>query len=388
MLRFVPVAEPLVSVVIVTARDPERLLRCLDHVAVDAGAIPLEVVVVFNDPAPGLAETISAAVEGLVIVHSEVPLGFAGGANLGARHARGAFVGVLHDDAEVCDGWLAGLVDALEAHPEAGAAGSLILDLASGAVQVAGWVIWSDGRTEAPWREPAPPPAQSFRGVRAVDYCASSSLLVRRVAWEAAGGFDEDFHPAQYVDADFSMAMRRAGWTVILAPESRVRHAAGGTTTASMKRFAADRNRARFRAKWAEDLREQADYGDEATALERARSATLRRAEAVVEAPKAASAAMPGRDEDRVRDAGGEGEGEGEGDRLRREQRELRRDLEFKAAYIGHLEARADDAALEIAELRKRSDMLDTVFAGGWWRMRDRLLAVSRRLPARRRRSR
>lgn len=367
------------SVVVVSAKRPDRLVRCLAAVAREAPPeIPLEVVVVLNAPEAGLEEVLDRDVHGARVLRTEVSLGLAGALNLGARHAVAEFLHLLHDDTEVCPGWLEPLVAALEVNPTAGAAGSLVLN-PDGSVQGAGWVLWRDGTTAAPWAE-RPPDADSFSDEPfPVDYAASASLLVRRDVWDAAGGADEELHPAYYVDVDLAMAVRNQGRVVLCAPRSRVRHERAGTGRTLLRAFASERNRALFVAKWADDLAFQEPPGTNAAALDGARAATRRRATALAAAlPPASAAVPPPRALERLDD-----------DHLRRE-RALLRDVRLKDAYIAHLETAAEMLGrlqVEHAELRSERDRLaralELIESGRWWRLRRRLLpavAILRRV--------
>jgi GT2 family glycosyltransferase len=320
VLELPPAPDPAVSIVVAAARDPDRLVRCLDAVA-RAADRPYEVVVVLDAAEPGFAERLDAQVRGARVVGSDVPLGFAGGVRLGMRQARAGLLHVLHDDTEVCPGWLGALADALEAHPEAGAAGSRILDL-DGGFQGAGHIVWRDGTTS-----PLPPPAESDAAFP-VDYCASASLLIRREAWEATGGFDPEFHPAYYVDVDIAMALRAHGYVMLCEPASRVCHQRGGSTRQAFRNFVSARNRERFVAKWEADLAHQAPPGEP---LERARRATELRAAAVATAPRPAPA-EPHDDDPR---------------------RQRERDAAVKDAFIAHAEGL-------IAELAATCERLQT----------------------------
>lgn len=387
--------DPCVSVIVVAARDPARLGGCLEAVGASTG-VATELVVVLNAAAPDVERAAAAA--GANIVRSSVPLGFAGGANRGAAAARGRYLHVLHDDAVVEPGAIAALVAALEATPRAGAAGSLLLDAGDGAPQSAGHVLWRDGRTAPPWRG-EPPPAETWTEVRSVDYCSSASLMVRADAWRAVGGFDEELHPAQFVDVDLAMRLRSRGLLVVVAPASRVRHARGGSASAAVRRVAWERNRARFVATWADDLRWQEPFADDADALERAAEATRRRTDAVLAGPADLAPATVPADPDPERSA-------------------LLRDLAFKDACVAELrrldarvaELEAELAALhpelhrvhtahaaemaariaasedrdrhaarataqddELGYLRQRAGVLDGILAGRWWRLRERL---------------
>lgn len=400
MLRFSAIASPRVTVIVVSATNPERLLRCLASVASAAGDVDLDVVVVVNGAAPAFADALLAGADGVELVRSSVSLGFAGGVNLGAAQARGRYLYILHDDAEVEPGAIGALADTLDAQPQAGAVGSLLLNSGDGAVQGAGYVLWQDGRTQPPWTGPPPPP-ETFVAVGPVDYCASASVMVRAEAWRTIGGLDDDLHPGQFVDVDLAMRLRAAGYVVLCAPASRVRHARGGSTSAAVRRVAWERNRARLVTTWENDLRCQEPFADDPGALARASQATRRRAEQVLASPPAPTRrqapAVPAQE---------------------RERRALLRDLAFKDACVQelrrvdaladalHADVVARDAELHrvhtahaaelaarvaaetacadlrcrlaarddrIAYLEHRSDVLDGIVAGRWWRLRGRL---------------
>ncbi len=64
---------------------------------------------------------------------------------------------------------------------------------------------------------------------RLVPWAIGAFLLVRRAAWDAAGGFD----PGQWLyaeDLDLGWRMRRAGWATRYVPGARVRHAESAAT--------------------------------------------------------------------------------------------------------------------------------------------------------------
>jgi GT2 family glycosyltransferase len=147
-----------------------------------------------------------------------------------------------------------------------------------GRLQNAGMILWRDGTTSQPWIETPEPSA--FDTLRAVDYCGTSSLLVRASAWDAAGGLDERFYPVYYVDVDLAMAIRRQGRVVLYQPRSRIRHHQGASGDLSFRWFVTHRNRRLFLEKWGSALaaHEPPEKGS-AAAIERA----VARAEAFAE---------------------------------------------------------------------------------------------------------
>lgn len=60
----------------------------------------------------------------------------------------------------------------------------------------------------------------------AVDYAITSGLLVRVSAWEAIGGFDEAMF-IDFVDFDFAIRLRMAGFRILRTPVARLSHRIG-----------------------------------------------------------------------------------------------------------------------------------------------------------------
>jgi GT2 family glycosyltransferase len=243
-----PESAPRASILIVTASAGQRLRRCLECLAAATPAVEHETIVVVNGAGADVAAEIRGFAGAARVEHSEVNIGLAGALNRGRSLAGGEFVVLLHDDAEVGAGWLEGLVAAAERDPGAGAVGSLVLDR-EGRVSAAGWQLLPDGTTRPPW-DVEPPSAAEFRGVRAVDYCGTCSLLVRASTWDRVGGADETLYPLYYVDVDLCLGIRARGERILCEPASVVVHLGGASTTHDFALFATARNRVRLLEKW------------------------------------------------------------------------------------------------------------------------------------------
>ena len=209
--------SPRVSVIVTASARLDLLQACLRSVArCGPSTIPYETIVVLNRSLPHTEAQLRGVITGAHVISSPVNLGIAGSNNRGRHLARGELLLLLHDDTEVEPGWMEALVETADAHPHAGAIGGKVL-FPDGQLQYAGSILWRDATTSPPWIGEAPAP-DTFDRLRAVDYCGTSSLMVRASAWDRIGGADERLHPVYYVDVDLCMAIRQLGLAVLYQP--------------------------------------------------------------------------------------------------------------------------------------------------------------------------
>jgi GT2 family glycosyltransferase len=112
--------KPLVSIVTISYDHPEvtcALLESLRHITY----ANVEVIVVDNASPNDDPAIIAKSFPEIVFIQSKKNLGFAGGNNLGVRHAKGKYILFLNNDTEVGPGFLEPLVTKLESNPEIGA---------------------------------------------------------------------------------------------------------------------------------------------------------------------------------------------------------------------------------------------------------------------------
>jgi GT2 family glycosyltransferase len=247
-----PAAPPAASIIVLARHSPRRLERCLTALARLADSISREVLVLLNGADEGLRATADRFHHDLptsmTVFESPLNLGFAAGCNALARAAVGRYLVFLNDDTEVEQGWLDALVEVADRDRSVGAVGSCIL-FPDGSVQEAGSIVWRDGSILSLGRG-VRPDSPTISYVRQVDYCSACSLLVPRHAWDAVGGFCEEYFPAYYEDVDLCFSLRALGYRVMYAPRSRLMHEGGCSTEPRFRLFVNDRHRQRFRQRW------------------------------------------------------------------------------------------------------------------------------------------
>jgi GT2 family glycosyltransferase len=192
--------------------------QCLDAVFADPPAVDFEVIVV-DDASP------EPAVPGeyrdrITVVTRRENGGFARACNDGAAAATGDHLVFLNNDTVPQAGWLDAL--AATARDDAvGAVGSKLL-FPNGTIQHAGVVICQDGHPRHlyagfPADHPAVNKPRRFQAVTA------ASMLVRRDAFERAGGFDDAFRNS-LEDTDLCLRLGRLDLEVRYCPDSVVGH--------------------------------------------------------------------------------------------------------------------------------------------------------------------
>ncbi|AMY11734.1 N-acetylglucosaminyl-diphospho-decaprenol L-rhamnosyltransferase [Luteitalea pratensis] len=222
--------------IIPTVSQAAHLAACLGalrHAHADSPTPP-DVIVVLNGADTAVRDVAHAA-SGVRIVDSPTNRGFAGGCHLGVRSSVAPFIAFLNDDVLVSPGWLEPLLQTMAERPRAGAVGPRVIG-GDGLVQEVGSIIWRDGTTR-PFGRGTSRASLAWRWRRRVDYCSACALLVRREAWDAVGGFDEQYHPAYYEDVDFCLALDLVGLEVWVDPRSEVIHAESASSSSHFKQF-------------------------------------------------------------------------------------------------------------------------------------------------------
>ncbi|GAB2753160.1 glycosyltransferase [Amycolatopsis magusensis] len=225
-------ALPVVSVIVVNFRGADDTVTCLRALA-GLDYPRLELICVDNASGTGDAARIKAAVPGVKLVESPENLGFAGGCNLGARHATGTVLAFLNNDARPDPDWVRAAVAELSADPRVGAVASKVLDWdGTGTDFVDGGLTWFGMGYKRHAGSPlADVPATEHEVAKDVLFGTGSAMFVRSGVFTELGGFDERFFMF-YEDVDLGWRMNLRGWRVRYVPESIAYHRHHGTMDA------------------------------------------------------------------------------------------------------------------------------------------------------------
>lgn len=224
----------LTSAILVHYGPWEPTGRALDSLR--ATGLPLEILLVNNGGVDPLDAQQLAGPSAIVLSPGR-NLGYGAACNLAARRASGAYLLFSNNDVELRPGSIEALLAALDREPRAGAVGPRFLDRAGRAAA-------SIGRAPTPRRilfenlflPRLLPGLAFFQGhhtariphdrARDVETLLGALVLVRRSAFEAVGGFDEQYF-FYSEDSDFFERLRRKGWRVRFEPASVAVHFGG-----------------------------------------------------------------------------------------------------------------------------------------------------------------
>lgn len=218
---------PTLSVIVVNYRGADDTITCLHalRTALDYPADRLQLVCVENASGDDSARRIRDAVPGVTLIESKVNLGFAGGCNLGARHATGEVVALLNNDARPDPAWATAAVAVLRADPTVAAVASKVLDWDGERVDYvdAGLTWFGMGYKPDAGRPLAELNPDRHDAPRDVLFATGSAMFVRADVFAGVGGFDERFFMF-YEDVDLGWRLNLRGWRVRYEPTSLAYH--------------------------------------------------------------------------------------------------------------------------------------------------------------------
>lgn len=378
----VPHAQnPELSIVVLFTHDPELATRCIASIEAVSDELPPSEAIFLLGGSPEAVREVVRGADGAQVIDSPQNLGTSVGWQLGFNAARGRHVLLLHEDATATPGMVPSLIEALDSDPAAAIVGPWLAECGGDEPSNCGWVWFRDQAQTRISPEHVPP--ELADAPYAVDGVSSAISLWDRKAWLEGGGFDERNFPAMGVDADACTSAWARGRTVLVDPRVTGIHRGGAMDDAPgrlsgmfVRYFMLDRYKRLWFEKWSA-LAEQYPVlppGSDPGTLETPSLLKIqqRRELRPLLPGEFPAAEHPFTDPERSGAA----------------PTEVSPDL---LARIGAAEAAAmdeyhlwlidnsEEQHEEIVRLRDAAATLNAILNGRWWRLRSRLLRLTRR---------
>ena len=235
-----------VAVVIVNYNTRDHLRYCLETVIPER---PADVVVVDNASTDGSQDMVGELFASVRLFANLENPGYGAAANQGVRATSAPYVLLLNSDTRIEAGALVALSGYLDEHPKAAIAGPALvfpdlrhqpscfppltpfntLVLNTYLLDVARVTPGLRARFRGVW-EPVPEGP--------VEWIKGAALALRRRAFDAVSGFDEEYFMYSE-EVDLCYRLSRAGWETHFTPRTRVVHVEGASTSTRREEMSA-----------------------------------------------------------------------------------------------------------------------------------------------------
>ena len=216
--------DPLVSIIIPTRDAVEVLERCIRSIETRTDYPNYEIVIIDNGSSEAETLKFFSKLRHRVIRMDE-PFNYSRLNNFGVQHAKGDFLLLLNNDTEVISpGWMRAMLELCHL-PEVGVAGAKLY-YPDRSIQHAGVVLGIKGVAGHSHKYfPARNRGyfDSLTCIRNYSAVTAACMLVRRDAFEAVGGFDEELRVA-FNDVDFCIRVREKGYRIAWTPYAELYH--------------------------------------------------------------------------------------------------------------------------------------------------------------------
>lgn len=214
--------QPLVYIILVNWNGWKDTISCIDSL-LELDYCNFKILVVDNGSSNNSIDNIRRSHPLVNLIATGKNLGFAGGVNVGIRHALNSpaeFLWLLNNDTKVAPDSLSHMVKTALDVKSAGAIGATIycMNLPS-KIQA-----WGGGQINLM----AGSPRHRVNSGR-LDYITGASMLLRRTAIEDIGLFDSDLFFMYWEDTDFCIRLKESGWDLICSENAQIWHKEGGS---------------------------------------------------------------------------------------------------------------------------------------------------------------
>jgi len=246
--------KPKVSIIIPVWNQYEYTKACLYSIYNSLDRHDYEVIIADDCSTDNTFERLKKDFENIIYFKTHTNVGFLDNVRNAVEHSRGKYIMLMNNDIIPQDNWLTPLLETFKLYPSAGIVGGMFIDI-DNKIQEAGSKMSKNGVPQ--WLGFGEDiNSEQYNKLKEVDYCSGCGIMFKREDWDKVGGFDRQFAPAYYEDADLSMSFKHVlGLKTYYQPKSRFVHihnVSYGNTN-----YTSQENKVKFLNKWLKELKEQ-----------------------------------------------------------------------------------------------------------------------------------
>lgn len=214
-----------VSIITINFNQPLLTELFLDSVATLNTYPAIEIIVVDNGSLENPIKSWQSLYPEVRFIRSEKNLGFAGGNNLGIRHAKGEYFFLVNNDTEFTAGLIENLVSVLDSRPKVGVISPKILYFDQpNIIQYAGYsaMNMNTGRNRCVGQMEQDL-GQYDDSTGPTGYVHGAAMMIRKEAINKAGLMPELFF-LYYEEMDWCEKIRKAGFEIWFEPKAKIYH--------------------------------------------------------------------------------------------------------------------------------------------------------------------
>ncbi|MEB3100932.1 glycosyltransferase [Ferviditalea candida] len=214
---------PKVSIIMLTYNQLDYTKQCISSI-IDKTSYPnYELIIVDNNSQDNTQEYLKQVEkrhDQIKVILNEENHGFAGGNNIGLKHATGDYLILLNNDTIVTRGWITGLLKHFDNNPNLGLVGPVTNSIGNEAMI----------KTEYDSLEDMDNFAYNYTMNSmgelyiAINTLAMFCVAIPRTTFEKIGFLDENYKVGMFEDDDYSLAILRSGYEIACAEDVFIHH--------------------------------------------------------------------------------------------------------------------------------------------------------------------
>jgi GT2 family glycosyltransferase len=237
-----------VSIITINFNQPEATCQLLVSIK-EHYDNNVEIILVDNASDENFESEFKQIIPDILIIRSEVNLGFAGGNNLGISFANGDYIFLLNNDTEIVKGCIETLIVELKNDDKIGLLSPLILyDDDRSVIQYAGYTPLNYLTARNSQIGQFEKNIGQFDGItKETGFCHGAAVICRRVFLDKAGLMDENYF-LYYEELDWCEKFKRIGKTINFTGKTQIFHKESITVgkDSAIKTYFMTRNRMLF----------------------------------------------------------------------------------------------------------------------------------------------